>query len=270
MMKNAPGFLAAALLALIAAPLCAQQQGEVLDARILSGWQRADGKHVAALQITLKDGWKTYWRAPGDAGIPPSFSWKGSRNLSGVAISWPTPRRISQGGVAAIGYEHAVTLPLTLRPAQKGQPIRLVGEIKIGVCKDVCVPMTLKLSQDLPLGQTKPDPRIAAALADRPYSASEAKVGRVACDVSPAKDGLKLRAEMDLPRTGGQEMAVIETTNPQIWVAQPDISRKGNRLIAETEMYHVEGHSFALDRSGLRITVLGKNRAVEIQGCPAG
>lgn len=261
-------FLSAATL--VSTPVFAQQGGDILDARILTGWQRADGKHVAALHITLNDGWKTYWRAPGDAGIPPQFAWSASRNLSGVAVSWPTPKRIMQSGVQTIGYEHALTLPLTLTPKRAGKAIRLAGEVTIGVCKDVCVPMTLKLSQDLPLNQTKRDPRIVAALADRPYTAAEAKVGRVACRVSPLTDGLHLRAEVDLPKTGGRELAVIETANPQIWVAQAKTKRQGGRLVAETELYHVEGRSFALDRSGLRITVLGKNHAVEIQGCPAG
>lgn len=255
---------------LFSLPATAQQSGEILDARILTGWQRADGKHVAALHIKLHDGWKTYWRAPGDAGIPPQFIWSGSHNLSNVAVSWPTPKRILQSGVQTIGYEDAVTLPLTVTPAQAGKAITLTGEVIIGVCKDVCVPMTLKVSQDLPAGQTKPDPRIVAALADRPYTAAEAKVGRVACRISPLTDGLHLRAEVDLPQTGGSELAVIETANPQIWVAQSKTTRQGGRLIAETELYHVEGRSFALDRSGLRITVLGKKHAVEIQGCPAG
>lgn len=248
----------------------AQDGGDILDASILTGWQQSDGKHVAALKITLHDGWKTYWRAPGDAGIPPHFAWTGSRNVSGVAISWPTPKRIPQGGVMTLGYENSLTLPLTLTPARAGKPIKLAGEVTIGVCKDVCVPLTLNLSQELPAGQTKRDPQIVAALADRPYTAREAKVGRVACNISPITDGLKLSAEVDVPNTGGRELAVIETGNPQVWVAQSKTKRKGGRLYATTELYHVEGRSFALNRSDVRITVLGKSHAVEIQGCPAG
>ena len=256
--------------ALFSPPVAAQQGGDILDAQILMGWQRADGKHVSALHISLNDGWKTYWRAPGDAGIPPQFEWSGSRNLSGVAISWPTPKRIRQGGVQTIGYENSLTLPLTLTPTQAGKEITLTGKVTLGVCKDVCVPMTLKLSQKLPLGQKKPDPRIVAALADRPDTAAEARVGRVACRISPMPDGIHLRAEVDLPRTGGRELAVIESGNPMVWVAQSKTRRQGGRLIAETELYHVEGRSFAVDRSGLRITVLGNKRTVDIQGCPAG
>lgn len=269
-MKRILAPLAASVAMWLSPPVAAQSLGDVLEASILTGWHREDGKHVAALHIDLEEGWKTYWRAPGDAGIPPHFDWTGSRNLAKVAVSWPTPHRIMQGGVQTIGYEDTLTLPLTLTPKQAGKPISLRGEVTIGVCRDVCVPMTLKVAQDLGPAQVKRDPRIVAALTDRPYTAKEAKVGRVACRIFPMQDGLSLRAEVDLPRTGGREVAVIETANPLIWVAQAKTKRQGGRLIAETQLYHVEGRSFALDRDGLRITVLGTKHAVDIQGCPAG
>ncbi|MCR9112208.1 MAG: protein-disulfide reductase DsbD family protein [Rhodobacteraceae bacterium] len=256
-------------LSLLAMPALAQES-DLVEARILTGWRLPDGTHQAGLEIRLRDGWKTYWRAPGDAGIPPRFNWSGSRNLRAVEVEWPTPREIDQGGMTTIGYEKAVILPLRITPRRDGQSVSLSGEVDMGVCSDVCVPVTLSLDQDLPRSATKPDPRIIAALASRPYSAQEAGVSRVACRISPAKDGLHLRAEIDLPGTGGRELAVIETSDPNIWVAPAKTTRQGGRLVAEVDMYHVDGRSFALDRSGLRITVLGRGSAVDIQGCPAG
>jgi hypothetical protein len=79
---------------------------------------------------------------------------------------------------------------------------------------------------------------------------------------------MRLRAEVDVKRPGPDEIAVIETANPQIWVAQTQTTRTGKRLVAETELYHVEGRSFALNRDGLRITVIGGGQAIDIQGCP--
>ena len=269
-MKRIVSALCVSIASLLSTPLSAQDLGEALEINVLPGWQRADGKHIAALQITLGDGWKTYWRSPGDAGIPPRFDWAGSGNLSDIAVKWPTPKQMAQDNVKIIGYTDTLTLPLALTPAKSGKAITLVGTVNIGVCKEVCLPISLDVSQDLPLGKTKPDPRIIAALADRPYSASEAKVSRVACHISPMTDGLSLRAEIDLPSTGGPEIAVIETDNPAIWVAQAKTKRQGGRIIAQTEMFHIEGHAFALNRSGLRLTVLGQDYAVDISGCPAG
>lgn len=239
------------------------------DIDVLPGWRAQDGMHVAAVQVTLGQGWKTYWRAPGDAGIPPQFDWRASDNLSGVEIVWPTPKALSQSGEQTIGYTDRLILPLRVAPTRPGETVQLRGEMEIGVCRDVCLPVTVDLEQLLPATQTRPDPRIAAALTDRPYTAREAKVGRVACDIRPIEGGLALRAEVDLARLGGTEVAVIETDNPQIWVAQAETWRDGNRLIAQTELFHHDGLAFALNRSGLRITVLGQSHAVDIQGCPA-
>src|SRR6056297_4231173 len=98
-------------LSLLAMPALAQES-DLVEARILTGWRLPDGTHQAGLEIRLRDGWKTYWRAPGDAGIPPRFNWSGSRNLSDVAITWPTPRTLSQNGVRTIGYANSLTLPI--------------------------------------------------------------------------------------------------------------------------------------------------------------
>lgn len=260
--------LIAAVFALLPAPRAALANADMVEARILTGWRDQDGRHVAALHLTLKDGWKTYWRAPGDAGIPPQFDWRKSDNLAAVQVTWPAPRAIDQGGVRTIGYANNMTLPLTLTPKQPGQPILLAGEVEIGVCKDVCVPVTLRVSQGLQAEPTQRDPRIVSAMASRPYSASEAGVTRVACTLSPIEGGLRLRAEVDLPNTGGREVAVIETGNPAIWVSQANTNRQSGRLVAVSDMYHVDGTAFALDRSKLRITVVGEHHSVDIQGCP--
>ncbi len=251
-------------------PAVAGPLDDALTAKLLPGWRLADGRHMAALEVTLAPGWKTYWRAPGDAGIPPQFDWRGSGNLKGVQISWPTPEVLDQDGLQVIGYSDKMVLPLMVRPNSAMRDVTLNGEIQMGVCKDVCIPVTVRVDQRLDRTQTKPDARIAAAMADRPYSAQEAKVGQVSCQVTPIEDGLRLTAEVNLPKSGGREVAVIETDNPQVWVAQAKTSRKGKSLTAVTELYHVEGRSFALNRSGVRITVIGSTHAVDIQGCPAG
>ena len=243
---------------------------QVVEASLLPGWRTADGRHMAALRIRLEPGWKTYWRAPGDVGIPPEFDWRASGNLAGAEITWPTPHRFDQGGVTTIGYKDEVILPISFTPAREGQDIALRGTLDMGVCSDVCVPISLNVSAELPRDATSPDPRIAAALAARPFTAQEAGAHGLHCTITPGADGaLALRAEVTLPGTGGAEMAVIETDNPQVWVAPARTQRVGDRLIAETELVHVDGRAFALDRSGLRLTVLGGSQAVDFQGCPA-
>ncbi len=260
-------FLYTALAALgLIAPATAQSFDQVVQAEVLTGWRNADGSHTAALRITLNPGWKTYWRAPGDSGIPPTITWDGSRNLSQVDITWPTPEVFSQNGLRSIGYDEELILPVRIMPRRDGQDMRLNAELEIGVCRDICVPQTLKVKAELPTSGTR-DARIAAALADRPLTASEAQVGKVTCSVRPTAHGIGISARITMPSAGGKEIAVIETGDPKIWVAEGETHRNGNVIETHTEMMHVEGAPFILDRSALRITVLGSNHAVDIEGC---
>ncbi|CUH67194.1 putative protein predicted to be involved in C-type cytochrome biogenesis [Thalassovita gelatinovora] len=236
---------------------------------VLPGWDRADGTRVVGLHITLPPGWKTYWRAPGDTGIPPLIALDGSRNLTAMAPQWPTPDVFSQDGMRSVGYHDGVILPVILTPESPGAPIDLHGRIQIGICKDICVPAELAFDAALPPGSGQRDPQISAALADRPIAGHDAGLGRITCSVSVTPDGLSLSADFVLPSTGSTEYAVVETANPEVWVAEAETERRGDTLHVQTEMMHVEGGGFALDRSGIRITVLGSDKAVDIQGCPA-
>ena len=260
---------AAIAMALLAAlgPARADPYDGAVETRILPGWRLADGTLMAGLEITLAPGWKTYWRAPGDTGIPPLFDWTGSRNLSGVEIGWPAPQVFDQGGTRTIGYKDRVVLPLSVAPRRDGKPVKLSGTIDIGICRDVCVPVRIEIGEMLAHTATRPDPVIAAALAERPFSAREAGLKDAACTVAPSSDGLKLHAEFTLPSAGGREMAVVETGDPMIWASEPRITRQGGRLIAEFDLVHATGGPFALDRSALRFTILGKSHAVDIKGC---
>ena len=261
--------LALSLALLWSAPAArANPYAEMVRAEIVPGWRLGDGRHMAALRLVLADGWKTYWRAPGDAGIPPLFDWSGSDNLDSVVPVWPTPIVFSQNGMRSIGYQRELLLPLQIRPLRAGHAVSLQGHIQIGVCNDICVPVDLRVSVDLPAGG-RPDPRIAAALADVPMSGAEAGLRSVSCTVAPDADGLRLTARVSMPRVGRTTALVVETADPQVWVAEPRLSHHDGTLIAETTLMHVDGGAFALDRSGLRLTVLGAGQAVDIRGCPA-
>lgn len=260
-----------AVVAALAFPAAAQSPRDMVDIRVLPGWQMPDGAHVAALEFRLAEGWKTYWRAPGDAGIPPRIDWTGSGNLDSAQIIWPTPQQTTTSGMRTIGYAGDLILPVRLTPGQADRDIALEARLEIGVCKDVCMPVDITVDADLPPGVRDRDPKIAAALADTPYTADEAGVGRVACTLSPLDGGgLRLVAEVDMEPMGGEELIVVEAKNPELWVAQSDTDRQGDRLRAVTQVHHVEGGGVMIDRSDLRLTVLSTGDAVEIEGCRGG
>ena len=109
------------------------------------------------LEFRLTPGWHTYWRSPGDAGIPPSIDWKGSENFAGAEIAWPAPKRLpSVGGLETVGYEDGVVLPIVVRLAQPGASLHLHAEVDYASCKDICIPYHASLDLALPSGLARP------------------------------------------------------------------------------------------------------------------
>jgi len=179
-------WILSAVLSLTAvAPALANPADGVVDLEILPGWRSADGTHMAALQLTLAPGWKTYWRVPGDGGIPPRFAWDGSQNLSGVGFQWPVPDVYRINNLRSIGYEGIVVIPVQLAVTNADAPVQMVGQMQIGVCEEICVPVMLDFDATLLVSRER-DPAIVAALIDRPRTAREAGVGAVACAIEPA------------------------------------------------------------------------------------
>ncbi len=261
--------LPAALLTILSClplPGLAQTPDDVIKLEVLPGWDTEHGTHMAGLRLTMAPGWKTYWRAPGDAGIPPAFDWTGSENVARAELHWPVPEVFHLNGMQSIGYSGQVVIPIELTPVARGGETRLAGQVDLGVCDDICVPVHLRFDAALP-GTGQRNVAIATALVDRPLTAEEAKVAGVSCSVEPSDDGLWVTAQVSMPPAGGDEVVVIEAGDPRIWVSEAESSRSGNTLTAKVEMIHVSGKAFALDRSAMRITVLGSDEAVDIGGC---
>lgn len=246
----------------------ATTQDDVLTARLLSGWQSATGAHMAGVDLTLAAGWKTYWRSPGDAGIPPRFDWSGSTNVRSVRIHWPAPTVFDVNGLQTIGYHDHLVLPIEVMPEDPGLPVRLSLRMDLGVCDKICLPASVALTSDL-VAPGAPDAGISAALASRAATAREAGVTGVDCSIDPIADGLRLTARLRLPDPGTAEVVAVEIPDPEVWVAASATTRRSGELVAVTELVPPAGAPFALDRSGITLTILAAGKAVEVKGCPA-
>ena len=246
----------------------AQSLDDAVKGSLLPGWRLNNGHYMAALRLDLAPEWKTYWRAPGDAGIPPQFDWTGSVNLGSVVYHWPSPLVITTNGLRSIAYHDQLILPVEITPADGNAPVSLGLQLQLGVCKDICLPVMLDLSAPLD-GASEPDPLIEAALRMGPISGDAAGLEQITCDLSPIADGMHLQAHLTLPTFGTPETVVFETNDPTVWVATATAQRKGGTLMAETDLVPPKGAPFALDRAAVTVTVIGQGRSVEIKGCPA-
>lgn len=239
---------------------------DVADYEILPGWRTETGTYMTALRIKLAPGWKTYWRAPGQAGIPPRFDWDGSKNLAAAQLFWPAPKVYIQNGLRTIGYKDELILPIEMTPKQRGQDVILRARIELGICQDICIPVNVRVAADLK-GAGAADPRIRAALEAGPETAREAGLRDISCALEPISDGMRLTATINLPRLGDDELAIFELPDQTIWIAEAEASRQGPTLTAVTEMVPPSNGPFKLDRGDVRITVLGAGRAVDIGNC---
>jgi DsbC/DsbD-like thiol-disulfide interchange protein len=143
------------------------------SARLILG-DASDGRFHAGVEIKLAPGAITYWRNPGDAGVPPILSFDGSDNLADARALFPAPRRLEEGAGEAFGYEHSLVLPLDVAPVDPAKPVMLALKLDYAVCEKICVPARADLR--LRLGkESGPSPYMEAiaaakALVPRPIA----------------------------------------------------------------------------------------------------
>lgn len=239
----------------------------VVTAELIDGPRTDAGHEMAAMRLVLARGWKTYWRAPGEAGIPPRFNWSGSDNLAGVKIHWPRPAMFDINGLRTFGYHDTLVLPIEVTAKDPARPVLLKAAVDLGVCDEVCVPVTLDMAAEIRPGGAKV-PAISAALADQPETARDAGLKSARCNAEPIRDGMRLTSRLTLPRVGPEEVAVVELADESVWVSPADTTRDGGDLQATVDLVPSSAQPFAVNRSGIRITVFGSTgRAVELQGC---
>lgn len=116
------------------------------------------GELRGALQIDLNPGWKTYWRNPGDAGVPPQLNLEGN---SSARIDFPSPVNFGAGDEGGIGYTHPVLLPLTFTVKPNAE--RLKGHVFLGVCQKICIPVQAEFNFPLTAENTTQSPQAIAA-----------------------------------------------------------------------------------------------------------
>ncbi len=98
------------------------------------------------LHVQLQDGWKIYWRSPGEAGTPPVLDWQGSQNLKSTQFYWPVPERFTLFDITTYGYGTEVIFPITWTKQQANSPLSLSASLSMLACKEICVPLSFALS----------------------------------------------------------------------------------------------------------------------------
>jgi DsbC/DsbD-like thiol-disulfide interchange protein len=242
---------------------------DIVQIDMLPGWQNHGGDQIAALRVVLAPGWKTYWRVAGETGIPPQFNWSGSVNVASVQYLWPRPDVFTADGVQVIGFKNELILPIQITPHDPTQAISASAALNIGICKDVCVPISADINLDAVTGSAGEQFLIELALADRPQAFGVDAESSVACDLTPIEDGYQIKAAFSSPNVGkGTGLVVFETALDNIWVAPTTSQRQGDVILAETSLISFDGAAFNLAPDDLRVTIIWPDHALDILGCP--
>jgi DsbC/DsbD-like thiol-disulfide interchange protein len=180
-------------------------------ARLIAGAavQSADARVLrAGIEIRLDPGWKTYWRYPGDSGVPPTLDFAGSENVKSVTALWPAPKRFADGaGGHSIGYLGDVVLPLRIVANDATKPSALHVKLGYAICGTLCVPAEADLDLVLSGKAGAEEPALVAA---------EARVPRrvpLGAGTGPG-GGLAVRSVHCEP-AGAHQRVVVEVAAPE-------------------------------------------------------
>jgi DsbC/DsbD-like thiol-disulfide interchange protein len=256
---------AAFFLILALAPIAAQSpqpsasiQGFHSRARLISGGLQ--GNHwLAGVEITLDPGFKTYWRNPGDSGLPPRFDWSGSENVAGAEVRFPAPYRHEDAAGVAYVYGKKVLLPVLVKAKDPGKPVKLVLSVEYGVCKDICIPARA----DLSLGLTDDGPgrsMIEAALAKVPVPQALGAQGDLSIlAVEPVKQDKPAYTVTIRAPTGAKPALFAE--GPENWYLSTSLPDDANRFTVTVE----EKPKDAAGSVPLRLTLVAGGKSVETE-----
>jgi len=202
-----------------------------------------DGAVRLGLDFQLAEGWKIYWRAPGDAGLPPDIDWSGSTNLKLGTISWPVPERFVFAGLQTFGYEGEVVLPVAAQRVAEADALSLKASVDFLTCGSLCVPNRVDLALTIPPDAAGPGPY--AALLDR-FTADVPNTGAasgIAIDkviaTSSGKDGVLLVSLHAVPPLDRPDI-LVEGAGDLAFLA-PEKTEGALRLVAPGEAKAIAG-----------------------------
>jgi len=142
--------------------------------RLIAG-SRSGNVLLGGIGFELQPGWKTYWRIPGDSGVPPRIDFTKSDNVESVTILWPAPAQFPDGaGGISFGYVNKVLLPLRIIAKSPDKPVTLRADISYAVCEKLCIPVEAAAELAFRSVASTEDSAIAAALETVP---KPAKIG---------------------------------------------------------------------------------------------
>ena len=217
--------------------------------RLMNAGKQSDVWH-SGIYITMQKDWKTYWRVPGDGGVPPSFDWSGSENVETAKVTMPLPHRFIDENGEGIGYKTEVVFPVDVTPKDPSKPARLDLKIFYAVCNDICVPVQAEVKVDIDAHSVSASDKFRL------------RVARAAVPVEADVDRLAVKALRQIEADGklALEVSLKGIKSPED--ADIFVEAEGNSYFRKPELVGQSGPvstwRIAVDSYGAAVSLIGK------------
>ena len=231
--------------------------------RLLAG-SRSGAVLLGGISIQLHPGWKTYWRNPGDSGVPPRFDFSRSDNVEAVTVLWPAPMKFDDGaGGFSLGYKKLVVLPLRIAVKNTDKPVTLRADISYAVCDKLCVPVDARAELAFASVASTEDGNLSDALNAVPKPATVGDPNPLTIrDVK--RDG-KANVLVDVSAPDGKDVSLfVEGPTPDWALPVPKLIEGGPAGVKRF-VFELDGlpTGASADGAALKLTLVSGDKAYE-------
>jgi DsbC/DsbD-like thiol-disulfide interchange protein len=261
-------FITAALLCFVssaahaqdASPWAAEKHSAV---RLLAG-SRNGAVLLGGIGFRLDPGWKTYWRTPGDSGVPPRFDFSKSDNVEAVNILWPAPKKFDDGaGGVSLGYHDQIVVPLRIVTKNPDQPVTLRAHIDYAVCEKLCVPVEADVELPFVSVASTEDSALGGALDAVPKPASIGDPNPLTIRDVKRVGAKSVQVNVVAPE-GVDALLLVEGPTPDWALPVPKLAKREPHNVYRF-VFDLDGvpSGVSPDGAALKFTLVGGDRAYE-------
>ena len=230
--------------------------------RLLAG-SRSGAVLLGGIAFQLEPGWKTYWRTPGDSGVPPRFDFSKSDNIEAVTVLWPAPTKFDDGaGGHSLGYHDQIVLPLRIVAKNADKPVTLRADVNYAVCAKLCIPVEANAELPFTSVASTEDSALFAALDTVPKPANVGDPNPLTIrDVKREKSAVLV----DVVSPGDKDVSLfVEGPTPDWGLPLPKLLETGPPGVKRFA-FDLDGVPPGVNPAGaaLKLTLVGGDRSYE-------
>jgi DsbC/DsbD-like thiol-disulfide interchange protein len=231
--------------------------------RLLAG-SRSGAVLLGGIAIQLQPGWKTYWRTPGDSGVPPRFDFSKSDNVEAVTVLWPAPQKFDDGaGGTSLGYKQQVVLPLRIVAKNADKPVTLRAEINYAVCEKLCIPVEANAELGFASVASTEDGNLSEALNSVPKPANIGDPNPLT--IRDVKREGKINVLVDVSAPDGKDVSLFAEGPTPDWALPVPKLIENSPPGVKRFTFELDGlpPGASPDGAALKLTLVGGDKAYE-------